>query len=98
MHRRRIYKSSFGACRDQATTSYTAISDTLWQKDLEEWKMNQSMHILYGTQVINIVSSSGVNLQNQLYNPVNPVPEPSTMILVGTGIAGLIAVRRKKKE
>lgn len=42
---------------------------------------------------------SGVFIKGNSFsdNSTNPVPEPTTMILFGTGIAGLIAVRRKKK-
>lgn len=30
--------------------------------------------------------------------PTNPIPEPSTMLLLGTGIAGLAAVGRRKRK
>jgi hypothetical protein len=48
------------------------------------------------------VANMGDNQANSaaLFDAVGstaPVPEPATMLLMGTGIAGLIAARRKKK-
>jgi hypothetical protein len=36
------------------------------------------------------------SVQYVFTDPVNPLPEPTSMLLVGTGVAGLVGARRKK--
>jgi hypothetical protein len=43
---------------------------------------------------VNLVDGSHKNKQSQLVGA--PVPEPSTMILLGTGLLGLVGWGRKK--
>lgn len=74
----------------------------LWDTDLAIYNNTPSMWHPWGTEVINIASSMdsngkfyGPDIQNQLYNQV---PEPSTMLLLSTGLVCLVGLRRRKKQ
>ena len=67
----------------------------LWDTDLLTYNITDTMHHSWGTQVINIVDGNFYDIQNQLYNQV---PEPSTVILMGTGLACLVGLRRRRKQ
>lgn len=66
-----------------------------WSNDLAFYTATDSMHHLWGTKVINLIGANGQDIQNQLYNPV---PEPSTFLLLGLGLAGAFAFRKRSRK
>ncbi len=51
----------------------------------------------WGTEVLNLVDNNGNDAQNQLYYNSDPVPEPSTLLMVGAGIVGIALLRKVRK-
>ena len=71
----------------------------LWDTDLENYNKDSSLHHSWGTKVINIYTTKNghlVDIQNQLYN--EPVPEPATMLLFGTGLIGIAGIRKRLNQ
>jgi len=44
------------------------------------------------------ILDSGVFIQGKSFGNVDPVPEPATMLLFGTGLAGLVGARLRRKK
>lgn len=58
---------------------------------------NDKENAQFMVHVQSTTTNSGSEALGGLYQPASPVPEPTTMILFGAGIASLAAVGRRKK-
>ena len=62
-----------------------------------EWLLERATDINNRGQIVGYGSLNGEN-HAFLLSPVSPVPEPTTMLLFGTGIAGLAGTRLRRKK
>ncbi len=88
---------------EESGNPFNVSTSTPWYNDyLAYLNPGNNLQHSWGTEVINIATSlsngaySGPDIQNQLYNNTDPVPEPTTLLMVGAGLLGIGLLRRVK--
>ena len=77
-----IYKINIGTGTE---TLFATFDKTIEELTFDKWGNLYAIDVVSGTQPTTIIE-------------ISPVPEPSTMLLLGAGLVGLIGFRRKFKK
>ncbi len=94
----------YGAARGYAFTTgpvleYHPIADMGWEEHIYSFIARDTTTTLQFRSMVKTAYGPALdNVRVYPVNPVNPVPEPSTMLLVGTGLTGLLAPRLRRKR
>ncbi len=102
------FTNAFGTHTDDLAN---IIQEIIWKGEGEITTLSAAAQNFYNSSVsgkvtdeynpyvtaINILYPNGTSAQSQLIGEQAPVPEPTTMLLFGTGIAGLAGVARRRR-
>ncbi len=89
------YISVFNIQGKTLETLYPSINTFNGVNAGEFWGFAREENDIYGFRL----SNAGISIDNLTYSKVyNPVPEPATMLLFGTGIVGLVGAKLRKRR